>query len=100
MHRPPLLRDIVRVPDSTVPEIVTEVTGATLTLSTLDKVSIRTILAPDYRAIRLVGIASARSHGRAREAAAMLTITTQTPPIPAVSQVSGYGSGSYSIDWY
>ena len=100
MHREPRPRDIVRVPGSTGPEIVISLTGQTLTLAPLLGEGSHTVTCGDWRRVRLVGVASPRSHGRhsgaprAPVTAPEVATIAAPPDVPAPSVVRGsYGSG-------
>lgn len=99
MHREPRPRDIVRVPGSTEPEIVIELTGHTLSLMSVDGERARDDCPrPLDASIRLVGVASPRSHGRravtrAPEAAPVVVPEVSPPEVPAPAVRGSYGSG-------
>ena len=99
MLREPRERDIVRVPGSSAPEIVIRVTPAALELGPLDGGATRVILRPWRQVIRLVGVASPRSHGkrsqapRAPEPPPVAAPAPSQPEEPAAAVRGSYGSG-------
>lgn len=97
MHREPVPRDIVRVPDSDAPERVMSVTDDTLTLAPLRGEETRTIERPARRSIALVGVASAPTRKRRANVAQQPGHPTEVAPpgepepLPVIPIT--YGSG-------